>query len=409
MIQIIYYILFTITLLYGLYFVITGLPALYFSKKNKIKKSKPKYKFAVLIAARNEQEVIGSLVDSLNKQNYPKELYTTYVIVNNCTDNTADVAKLKGATIINPTIKVKTKGDVLKYTFEKMIKENDMDAFIIFDADNVVDPNFISRMNDTLCAGYNVAEGFRDSKNLADNWLSGSYSLFYYIQNFFFNRARMIMNLSGSINGTGFMVKKEVIEKHGFNPKTLTEDIEFTAMCALNGEKIAFVEDAITYDEQPTKFNDSWKQRKRWSTGTLQCMRHYNGKLLYHFFKDKNMSCLDMFMTFLAPIMQVLALILTILLTVFSIVGIKLYDIFSYMLSYGIIFFIAVYIIGLIVNVCIFKYNKKKVLNIISSVFLFTVFMLTWLPINIVCMIKKNTKWEPIKHNRNVDVNELIQ
>lgn len=408
MIQIIYYILFSITLLYGLYFTITGLPALWFSKKQKIKKSKPKYKFAILVAARNEQEVIGGLVDSLNKQNYPKDLYTTYVIVNNCTDNTEEVARLKGATILHPTVKVKTKGDVLKHIFKKMLKEYDMDAFIIFDADNVVDPNFISRMNDTLCAGYNVAEGFRDSKNLSDNWLSGSYSLFYYIQNFFFNRARMIMNLSGSINGTGFMVKKEVIEKHGFNPVTLTEDIEFTAMCAINGEKIAFVEDAITYDEQPVKFGDSWKQRKRWSTGTLQCMKTYNGKLLYHFFKDKNMSCLDMFLTFLAPVVQVLALILTIVLIIFSKTGVQLYDVFSYMLSYGLIFFIAVYIAGIFVNILIFKYNKRKVLRILNSVFLFTIFMVTWLPINIACMIKKNTNWEPIKHNRNVDVDELM-
>lgn len=407
MIQIIYYILFSLTLLYGLYFIITGLPALYFSKKSKIRKNKPKYKFACLVAARNEEEVIGNLVDSLNNQNYPKDLYNIYVIVNNCTDNTEKVAKEKGAIILHPSVPVKTKGEVLKNIFGKMINENDEDAFIIFDADNVVDPNFISRMNDTLCSGYRVAEGFRDSKNLSDNWLSGSYSLFYYIQNFFFNRSRMIMNLSSSINGTGFMVKKEVIEKHGFDPKTLTEDIEFTAMCAINGEKIAFVEDAVTYDEQPVKFGDSWKQRKRWSTGTLQCMKEYNGKLLYHFFKDRNLSCLDMFLTFLAPVMQILSVILTIVLIIFSFVGIKLYDIFSYFLSYGILFFLVVYILGLFINVLIFKYNKKKVSKILVSVFTFAIFMITWIPINIVCMLKKNTNWDPIKHNRNVNVEDL--
>ncbi len=80
------------------------------------------------------------------------------------------------------------------------------------------------------------------------------------------------------------MLKKEVIDKHGFNPKTVTEDVEFTAMCAINNEKIGFATDAITYDEQTNSFDVSWKQRKRWSFGTMECLR----KVFSYSFEEGN-------------------------------------------------------------------------------------------------------------------------
>ena len=265
MIQFVYYILFIFTLIYGFYFLFTGFFA--FKNKNKkiIKRHNPKNKFAILIASRNEEDVIGELVESLKEQDYPKELYDIIVIPNNCTDKTEKVAKKAGATIMKCTVPVKSKGEVLRFAFEKLSKREDIDAYIVFDADNIVKKDFLRHMNNALCDGYRVAQGFRDSKNASDNWLSGSYSIFYWVQNFFFNKARMQMNGSSSINGTGFMIKKDVIDEFGFNTVTLTEDIEFTAQCAINNVKIVFVEDAITYDEQPVNFNASWKQRKRWS------------------------------------------------------------------------------------------------------------------------------------------------
>ena len=197
-----------------------------------IKKHKPKNKFAILVASRNEEAVIGELVESLLEQDYPKDLYEVIVIPNNCTDNTEKVAKKAGATIMKCTVPVKSKGEVLKFAFEKLSKRKDIDAYIVFDADNIVKKDYLTHMNSALCDGYRVAQCFRDSKNASDNWLSGSYSIFYWVQNFFFNKARMQMGGSSSINGTGFMIKKDVIDEFGFNTVTLTEDVEFTAFGA---------------------------------------------------------------------------------------------------------------------------------------------------------------------------------
>lgn len=406
-VRIIYYVLFAITLVYALYFSISGFVGIILRSKVKFKEAKKKNFFAIIIAARNEEKVIGNLLESLNNLDYPKDKYKAYVVPNNCTDNTKQVALKYGAEVVDCNIKVSSKGDVLKYTFDKLKNDKKIDAYIVFDADNVVHKDFLTKMNNCLESGYNVAQGYRDAKNPSDNWLSGSYAIFYLFQNVFFNRARMSFNASSSINGTGFMIKKSVIDKNGFETKSLTEDVEFTGQCALNNEKIAFVEDAITYDEYPVKFGSSWRQRKRWSAGIITCMKIYSPKLFIDFIKTGNLSSLDMSVVYLGPLMQILSVINLLILITFKILGIELYDIFSYAFATGAIYFVLAYLIGILIELFVIIYKKKSITSIFSGVLLFLFFIFTWVPINIVCFVKKYTKWEEIKHERSIKIEEL--
>lgn len=407
--KIIYYSIDIFILLYAAYYVITGVFA-FFGKKSVIRKYRAKHKLAVIVAARNEEKVIGHLLDSLNKQNYPKELYEVFVVPNNCTDKTEEMSIQKGAKIIECQGNIKSKGDALKYTF-KFMEQNypEFDAYCIFDADNIVHPNYLRRMNDTLCSGFRVAQGYRDSKNPSDTWISSCYSLFYWIQNYFFNQARMNMGWSSSINGTGFMVSKDVIKKNGFNTVTLTEDVEFAAQCALNNERIAFVKDAITYDEQPLGFIQSWKQRTRWSIGTIQCLKMYSPKLMKTAFKKKIPQAFDMSLFFIAPIFQILSTLIIVMLALYNILDIQvsdmvksLYDnkLFSVVLGYAISVLLATFVVIV---------EKKKVKNTAKGIFTLSLFMLTWVPINIICCIKKEHVWEPIEHNRTVDIDSIVE
>ena len=406
-VRIIYYILFSITLVYALYFAVSGFIGIFMKSKVKFKKASKYNRFAIVIAARNEEKVIGNLLDSLNRLDYPKDKYKVYVVPNNCSDNTKEVAINNNAKIIDCDVKVSSKGDVLKYAFEKLKNEKNIDAYIIFDADNVVHKDYLNKMNDCLDSGYLVAQGYRDAKNPSDNWLSGSYTIFYLFQNVFFNRARMSFNASSSINGTGFMISKKYIDEKGFDTKSLTEDVEFTGQCALNNTKIAFVEDAITYDEYPVRFISSWKQRKRWSAGIITCMKLYSPKLFVDFIKTGNLSSLDMSMVYLGPLMQVLSFINFVILIVFKILGIELYDIFSYAFATGFVYFVLVYLLGILIEIFTILYKKKSVSAISSGVAMFLIFTFTWIPINIICFIKKYKKWEEIKHDRSIKIEEL--
>lgn len=406
----IYYILFALSFIYGMYFGITGLFGFKNYHKSLFGKHKPKHKFAIIIPTRNEQDVIGALIKSLQKQKYPEDLYEIIVVPNNCTDDTAGAAKKAGATVMECTVPVKVKADALRFAFKNLKERKDIDAYVIFDADNLVHPDFLARMNDALCEGIQVGQCFRDSKNMSDNWLTGSYTLFYFIQNFFFNRARMNFSGSAAINGTGFVVRKDVIDEYGFNTVTLTEDSEFTGLCALRGIQVAFVEDAITYDEHPQNFWQSWKQRKRWTSGTLSCLKIYGKKLLGTFLQTGNIACFDMFMMYVAPIVTVLGLVLTIVLIVFHVLDVELFDFFSYLYASGILFFIVFYILNVAMNIFVVKYNKKSAKNILGGIFLFSFFIATWIPINIICLFKKTDSWEQIKHDRSdVDLDTLVK
>ena len=408
--KILYYSIDIIIMAYFLYYFVTGLFVFKKSKvKNKIRKYKPTKKMAVLIAARNESSVIGHLLESLNKQDYPKDLYDVFVIPNNCTDNTEEVAREKGAKIINCTIPVKAKGDVLKFTFNFMLNNHpEYEAYCIFDADNIVHPKFLRRMNDALCSGFRVAQCNRDTKNPSDSWVSSCYSLFYLVQNFFFNEARMKMGWSSSINGTGFVISRDVIKERGFSTVTMTEDIEFAAQCALNNERIAYVKEAITYDEQPLSFSASWKQRKRWSVGTIQCMNKYSGKLIKTWLKEGIPQAFDMGLFFLAPIIQVVTFVVIFMLFMYNLLGLNVSDVIKFAYNNKMVSMALAYICTVGTAALVVMLEKKGFAKTFKGIFTLAIFMVSWIPINIICMVKRDCKWEPIKHDRVVDIDSIL-
>ena len=386
-------------ILYGVYYLITGIFVFIKKKKNGDYKEKLN-KFAIIIPARNEELVIGNLLDSLNKQNYNKNMYDIYVVPNNCTDNTESVSKSKNAKIILPDIEIHSKGEALKYTFEYIQENiNIYDAYIIFDADNVVHPDFIKEMNITLCNGYKIAQGYRDSKNPSDTWISSCYSLHYLIQNVFVDKARMNMHEFCYINGTGFMIANEILEKNPYNTKTMTEDIEFTMQNLIAGNKIAFVEKAITYDEQSLKFEESIKQRKRWSIGTMQCLERYVLNLI----KTKNIKGLDGLIFCISPIIQVISMVTCIIPLLLDFIIYENFNLEAIILS-----LITTYLISILVAVLAIKLNKKEVKLYIKGILTLPIFILSWIPINIYAIFKRDINWEPIKHTRTISIENII-
>lgn len=229
-----------------------------------------KHRFIIALPANNEESVIGNLIKSLQMQDYEKSLYDIYVIADNCTDGTANVARENGAIVYERFDEnKKTKGYALNWFLDIMKdKKDDYDALLVFDADNVVDKNFLNVMNKKLCQGEVLVQGYRDIKNPTDTWVSGGYAIFYWTMNRLYHLARYNMGLSPLINGTAFMVKWDILIDEGWNTKTLTEDIEFALINISKGVKLGWAKDAIVYDEQPLTFKQSWKQRERWSVRT---------------------------------------------------------------------------------------------------------------------------------------------
>ncbi len=399
----IYRIISNLTLVYGAYYAILGVLGLLLYKKRVKpleKKDKENY-FAIIVPARNEENVVGNLIDSLNNMNYPKNKYAIYVMVNNTTDNTLEVAKEHGANAIDCKTVIKTKADVLTYAFNYLRSSDVIDAYVIFDADNVVHPDFLSHMNDVLNNGYRVASSFRDAKNPSDSWVSSSYAVFYYIQSLFLCRSRLALNANSTITGTGFMVKKEIIDKDGFNTYTLTEDMEFAGQCSLKKERIYYCEDAITYDEYPTDFKTSWKQRERWSVGNIQCMKMYFGKLFKNFLRTGRIDNIDMAFNYCAVTSQV---VVYLNLYVFRIAN---FICGNPLIEQDYVGWVIRVLIQMALPLITVLMLHKKVKSVWKGIVLFPLFIISWLPLNAICLFKKDVEWKEIKHDRSIKLEEI--
>ncbi len=367
------------------------------------------HKFLAIIPAHNEEAVVGNLIESLQKQNYPKDKLDIVVIADNCTDKTKDVAESYGVKIFerheeDPA--KRTKGDALSLFLNTLLADPkmDYDAFCVFDADNIVDSNFISAMNKHLCQGEEVVQGYRDIKNPTDSWIASGYAIFYWTMNRFYHLARYNAGLSPLINGTGFMVKFDAIRPTGWNTNTLTEDIEFSLKRIIQGKKLGWATDAIVYDEQPVKFKPSWSQRSRWTIGHIQCLQEYTKPLAKAASTNKTLMNFDGLLYMLGSIPMFVITILLLVLNAISYLfnGMTTPDFIMNIIRYIVPTFFLPILTALIIMVI----DKKPIKKMWKGLLMYPIFLGSWLLINFKCLFKRDTTWEKIDHVRNVKIED---
>ena len=367
------------------------------------------HKFLAIIPAHNEEAVVGNLIESLQKQNYPKNKYDIIVIADNCTDKTKEVAESYGVKIFerheeDPA--KKTKGDALRLLLNTLLSDPkmDYDAFCVFDADNIVDSNFITAMNKHLCQGEEVVQGYRDIKNPTDSWIASGYAIFYWTMNRFYHLARYNAGLSPLINGTGFMVKFDAIRPTGWNTNTLTEDIEFSLKRIIQGKKLGWATDAIVYDEQPVKFKPSWSQRSRWTIGHIQCLFEYTKPLAKAASSNKTLMNFDGLLYMLGSIPMFVITILLLVLNAISYLfnGMTTPDFIMNIVRY----IVPTFILPILTAIIIMVIDKKPIKKMWKGLLMYPIFLGSWLLINFKCLFKRDTTWEKIEHVRNVKIED---
>lgn len=392
--------------IFWIYQIMVSLCSLIKLKEKPLLKKK-NHKFMAIIPAHNEEAVISNLIESLKKQDYPQDLLDIYVIADNCTDSTAKVAREAGAIVyerFDP--EHKTKGYAMNWFLDQKIKENaPYDAFCVFDADNIADPEFIKNMNKKLCQGEEVVQGYRDIKNPTDNWITAGYAIFYWMMNRFYHLARYNLGLSPLINGTGFMVKFDVIKPDGWNTKTLTEDIEFSLKNIIQGRKLGWAVDAKVYDEQPTGFMQSWKQRSRWTVGHIQCIKEYTKPLAEAVKEHKSLMNFDGFLYIIGSIpMFVLTLaLLAINFLLYLGEGMTVAQLIDSYIRY----LIPTFLLPIGTAVIIMLLDKRPIKPMIKGLICYPLFLGSWLLINFKCLFIRDTKWEKINHVRAIKINEV--
>ncbi len=378
-----------LSVLYGVYYGAMAIIGLFRGRPAK-ETCAPTHKICAVIAARNEENVIGQAIRSLQRQNYPAHLSGVLVAVNNSTDRTAEAARAAGAQVLMCAGPVACKGDALRQAFSHLLSTSDYDAFVILDADNIAEADFFSQVDAALSRGCHVAQGYRDSKNPGDGWVAGGTSIFYWFMSSLYNRSRANMGLSANLNGTGFMVSADLIRRIGFDTHTLTEDLEFSAQCALAGEKIGWMEHARVYDDQPLRLWDSMVQRKRWYAGSVQCLLSYFPRLV----KKRTFQAADMAILFFGNLLMPLGVVAFALSAVTLIRSLGFWGAAAAGIASGALSAAALDIGGLLI--CLLE--KKTFPGKARTVLLFFLYMFTWMFANLSVYVTGFPKWRMIPH-----------
>ena len=374
-----------------------------------LKKEKPlppgrgNHRLAVLICARNEETVIGDLLDCLRNQTYPRDKLRVFVLADGCSDGTAALASARGAKVYvrNDPAHV-GKGRALEFLMARIREDfpGGFDAYLVFDADNLPAPDYVEKMDRSFSAGFDIVTGYRNSKNYGASWISAGYALWFLRESRYLNHARHLLGVSCAVSGTGFLFSRAVAEEQGGWPfHLLTEDVEFSAAQILRGRRIGFCADAVLYDEQPETFSQSWRQRLRWARGYLQVFRRYGAGLVKGALKG-SFACFDMSMNILPGVLlAAFSLAVNLALGVWSAAAAG--DAGIALLALGRTLgnaWLLLFLMGAWTTLTERKRIRAAAWQKILYLFTFPVFMLTYLPVSAAALFY-NPGWKPIRHS----------
>ena len=387
-------------------------------RPKRFKKSDKINKFGFIICAHDEEGVLKNLIDSINKQDYPEDAMEIFVVCDNCTDRTKEIALENGCHVIERNNLEKIgKCYALDYASKIILDKYEylnIDAFMVFDADNLLDVNYTKCMNDAYNANVKVCTSFRNSKNFAQNITSAASGMMFLRECQIIHKGRSIMNIGTYISGTGFMIRKDVLrDLNGWPFETLIEDIEFSIYCANNGIKIGYCPDAIFYDEQPTTLKDYFIQRLRWCKGNHQCHFKYSWSLFKNIFKRRSLACAEMFI----HVSTLPALLFLWILAFTGLLGINalIYDLsFTEFLQSGLKEVLKYFAFGLGMSfvhgvVAMIRTNKKVKCNFFKRIIyclVFPIYMMILLFTSVLALFVK-VSWKKTPHNCDIAIDEI--
>jgi cellulose synthase/poly-beta-1,6-N-acetylglucosamine synthase-like glycosyltransferase len=361
-------------------------------------------RFALIVPSHNEEMVVGKIVENLKAIQYPRELFDIFVIADNCSDNTAHFAREAGAIVMERFNTVqKGKGFSLEWMFDQLFKmETHYDAVCIFDADNLVSSNFLSEMNKHLSLGHKVVQGYLDSKNPFDSWVSANNSIAFWIGNRMFQLPRYYLGLSAVLGGTGMMIATDVLQQIGWGATCLTEDLEFTVKVALKGMKVYWSHEAVIYDEKPLKMEQSFHQRVRWMQGQADVIGRFFGQLLQHAFTKRDWIALDLAIYLVQPIIIVINFFCLVM-------GVFFMAINPHQFTGTTADLIPLLFFGfLYINVIFLILEKQYSWKTLAFFLTFPFYNLTWAPIVIKGFREKDLReWSHTVHSRALDISEM--
>lgn len=391
-----------ILVLFGIILVIYSYFAVFYNNTNnkKLKQSNSD-NYCILIPARNESKVIEDLLISIENQTKKVDPKDVYIIVEDKKDLTVSIAKKhKMNIVLRKDLTKRRKGYALDDAIQEILKDNKKyEAYFIFDADNVLDKNFIKEMSKDIKKGYEIGVGYRNTKN-GNNVISAASALSFSLLNTISNQRKRQYSNTISISGTGFYIKGDIIEKLGGFPfNSLTEDYELSLYCTLNNISTTYNNEAIFYDEQPEKFGMTIIQRTRWIKGYFEARKKYikEIKKKSNIKKIKYGSRIEA----LVGINQIIYLVIGLFLILLDILLTKSF--LTFIMSLVCIFTV-IYLMFVLLTISLLKNDKKLNIKVskVKLVLYNPIFLLSYVYCFFKAILTRKLEWKAIPHEKEL-------
>lgn len=291
------------------YLMLLTISAMFFSRKSL--EGAPLKKIAIVIPAHNEEGQIPCLIRGLEGLNYPQAHYTIYLIADNCSDRTAELAREGGIQVFERTDPNKRgKGAALDWFFNRHYAVYEAyDVVALIDADTTPHPNFLQEISKAFHSPrVQAVQGYYTVLNPNDNWMTAlsqaALSLVHHLR----PSGRNYIGSTAGLKGNGMAFSSALLQKHGWPCNSLVEDMEFSLYLLERGILVYYYPEAIVYGEMPIKTSQAEVQRKRWEEGRWRLIKHRWRDLLVLFFKRRKFYFLESFFDLITAPLSVLLL-----------------------------------------------------------------------------------------------------
>lgn len=291
--------------------VLTTAALWHFNRRRPVTPASPTTHFAILIPAHNEERLLPETLASLSAQHYPPAQFTAYVVADNCTDQTAEIARRAGATVFERfNTQQVGKGHALNWLREQIAATgNRVNAYVVVDADTLVAPDFLRAMDLRLQNGERIVQGYYAVRDPASSWGAALRFAALAVLHYLRPLGRVALGGTAGLKGNGMCFRAEVYERFPWSG-SLTEDIEMHTALVLTGERVTFAPEAQVQAEMPGTLRDSQTQNERWERGRWEMARASVGPLLRQAFDTRRFAPLDAATEHLIPPTAILAAVL---------------------------------------------------------------------------------------------------
>jgi cellulose synthase/poly-beta-1,6-N-acetylglucosamine synthase-like glycosyltransferase len=332
-----------------LYLCMLSFSAILTAKKRKLEKISPalssRFNFAILVPAHDEEIVVGTLLESLAALEYPKDRYTVYVVADNCTDKTAELARTVGCAHVYERIDQtkRGKGYALNWLLQKLEEDKLIyDAYVILDADSVVAPTFLQSMARELAREERALQGCYTVLNASESPSAALRWVALALVNHVRNLGRNGLGGSSALTGNGMCLSRALLERYPWQAFSLTEDYQYYLTLVEHGERVRYVPEAEVRSLMPTTFAQMQTQDIRWeSSEGSQSSWRIALRLLRAGLHSRSFVCIEAIVELLTPPLSFLVgwCLLTLLasLLLWSAFGLLL----SLLLTGGLIFYVS--------------------------------------------------------------------